>query len=89
MAGSHVEDVSEQDQGRDPDPPTLSRKDKFCDAISSYEGRIWGMWTFWSNVVRRPWGIYVGRSRTFKKGCKARWFTPCHKRSSWNFKTRS
>ena len=38
MSGSHVEDVSEKDRGRDPDPPTQGRKDKSCDAISSFEG---------------------------------------------------
>ena len=37
MVGSHVENVIEQDQGRD---PGLRRKDKSCDAISSFEGRI-------------------------------------------------
>ena len=40
MVGSYVEDVSEQDQGRDPSPPTQGRKDKSRDAISSFEGRI-------------------------------------------------
>ena len=40
MAGSHVEDVSKQDWGRDLGPPTRGRKDKSHDAISSFEGRI-------------------------------------------------
>ena len=81
MVGSHIEDVSEQDQGRDLSPPTRGRKDKSCDAISSFDEQIdkleldmtpKGIWTFWSNALRRPWGICGGRSRTFKRGCKAR-----------------
>ena len=49
MVGSYVEDVSEQDRGRDPGPPSRvrdpnpssqGRKDKSCDVISSFEGRI-------------------------------------------------
>ena len=40
MASSHMEDVSEQDRGRDHGPPTQGRNDKSCDAISSFEGQI-------------------------------------------------
>ena len=32
-----MEDVSEQDRGRDPGPPTRGRKDKSHDAISSFK----------------------------------------------------
>ena len=38
--GSHVEDVSEQDQGKDHGPPTRGRKDKSRDGIYSFEGWI-------------------------------------------------
>ena len=38
MVGSHVEDVSEQDRGRDPSPPTQGRKNKSRDTISNFEG---------------------------------------------------
>ena len=64
MAGSHVEEVCEQVRGRDLGPPTRGRKNKSRDANSSCEGRIVklelgvadtkGMWTFWSNALRRP-----------------------------------
>ena len=40
MAGSHVEDVNEQDRGRDLGCLTQGRKDKSCDAISNFEKRI-------------------------------------------------
>ena len=40
MVSSHVEDASEQNQGRDPSTPTWGRKDKSHDVISSFEGRI-------------------------------------------------
>ena len=37
---SHMEDVSEQDRGYEPSPPTRGRKDKYPDVISKFEGRI-------------------------------------------------
>ena len=40
MVGSHVEDVNEQDRGKDLGRPTLGRKDKSHDVISSFKGRI-------------------------------------------------
>ena len=40
MVGSHVQDVSEQDWGKDPSPLTRGRKDKSCADIYSFEGRI-------------------------------------------------
>ena len=42
MANSHVGEVGEQVRGRDLDPLTKGRgrKDKFCDAITSLDGRV-------------------------------------------------
>ena len=40
MVGSHMEDVSEQDRGYDPSPPTRGRKDKYRDVISNFERQI-------------------------------------------------
>ena len=40
MVGSHVEDVSEKDRGRDLGPFTRGRKNKYRDVISSFEGQI-------------------------------------------------
>ena len=40
MVGSHMEDDTMQDRDRDPNTPTLGRKDKSLDVISSFEGRI-------------------------------------------------
>ena len=40
MVGSHVEDVSKQDRGKDLFPPIRGMKDKSRDAISSFEGQI-------------------------------------------------
>ena len=42
MVGSHVEEVSEQVQGRDFDPPAKGRgrKDNSRDAIASLDGRV-------------------------------------------------
>ena len=40
MLSSHVEEVTEQDQGRDPSPSTWGRKDKSRDAITIFEGQI-------------------------------------------------
>ena len=40
MVGSHVEDVNEQDRGKDPGRPTRGRKDKSHDAISIFKGQI-------------------------------------------------
>ena len=99
MAGSHVEDISKKDRGRDLGPPTRGRKDKSCDAISSFKGRIAklelgvvdtkGDVDLLERHIEEAMGIYWGRSRTFKRGCKARRFTWCYTRSSWLFKTRS
>ena len=42
MVGSHVEEVSEQDQGRDLNPPAKGRgrKDKSRDAITRLDGWV-------------------------------------------------
>ena len=40
MVGSHMKDVSEQDRGRDPSPPTRRKKDKSSDDSSSFEEQI-------------------------------------------------
>ena len=37
MVSSHMKDVSEQDRGRDPSPPTRGKKDKSSDVSSSFE----------------------------------------------------
>ena len=37
MVGSHMKDVSKQDRGRDPSPPTRGKKDKSSDVSSSFE----------------------------------------------------
>ena len=99
MVGSHVEDVSEQDRGRDPSPPTQGRKNKSRDTISNFEGQIvkidLGVVDTKVNVdfleqrIEETMENLRGRSRTFKRGCQARRFTQFHSRSSWLFKTRS
>ena len=81
MASSHVEDVSEQDRGRDPDCSTQGRNDKSRDAISSFEGRIVKLELGVANTkedvdlldqhIEKAIGDLQGRSRTFKRGCKA------------------
>ena len=40
MVSSHMEEVCEQVQGRDPSPSTRGRNDKSLDAISSLERRF-------------------------------------------------
>ena len=40
IKGSHVEDVSKQDRGRDLGTPTQGRKNKSHDVISSFRGWI-------------------------------------------------
>ena len=97
LVGSHVEDVSEQDQGRDLGPPIRGRKAKYFNVISSFEGRIANIELGMENTkgdvdlleqcIEEVMGNIRGRSRTFK--CKAHQFPWCHTRSSWLFKTRS
>ena len=92
MTSSHVEEGGEQVRGKDSGPSTRGRKDKSRDVISSLEGRFVrlelgvedtkkGM-DFWRKAWRRPWRISRWRSKTFKRGCKARRFMRCHTRSS-------
>ena len=40
MLGSQVEDVSEQDWGRGPGPPTRGRKDKFVKPFLALRARL-------------------------------------------------
>ena len=92
MAGSHVEEGGEQVWGKDSGPSTRGTKDKSRDAISSLEGRFIrlelgvadtkeGM-DFLEQRMERPWRISRCRSKTFKRGCKARRFMRCHTRNS-------
>ena len=76
-----MEDVSEQDQGRDLSPSTRGRKDKSRDVISSFEGLICklklgvadtkGDVDLLEQRIKEAMGICRGVLRTFKTGCKA------------------
>ena len=87
MAGSHVEEGGEQVRGKDSGPSTQGRKDKSRDAISSLKGRFVRLELGMANTkegmdLLEHIQIHRCRSKTFKRGCKARRFMRCHTRTS-------
>ena len=78
MVSSHVEEVTKQDQGRDPRPPTWGRKDKSRDAITIFEGWIaklelvWktprGVLTFLEQSIEEAMGDLRGQINDLQEG---------------------